>query len=332
MQSAEPWSQLGSLQDPELKELAESLLGRVLRSKAGSTTKKYLYAINRWRIWARSKDEISEFPIVDCQFALYLQHVSSRGSKAAVEEAVNAISWLQQLAGQSCVSQSSIVKATLAGLKRQLANPKSRKEPVTVEMLERMAEAAGSRPTLSDSRLIAMSCLAFAAFLRFDELVNLRCCDIKFLTDHAVVSIRSSKTDQFREGADVVVARSGTGTCPVAKLEQYVLLAGIDMASTERFFRGLTKTKQGEKLRKSGTISYTRVRELMLDKFQSLGYQASEFGVHSFRAGGATAAANAGVPDRMFKRHGRWRSENAKDGYVKDSLESRMLVSKSLGM
>ena len=29
----------------------------------------------------------------------------------------------------------------------------------------------------------------------------------------------------------------------------------------------------------------------------------------------------------VVKRHGRWRSENAKDGYVEDSLESRLAVS-----
>ena len=28
--------------------------------------------------------------------------------------------------------------------------------------------------------------------------------------------------------------------------------------------------------------------------------------------GGASTAANAGVPDRLFKKHGRWKSENAK--------------------
>ena len=38
---------------------------------------------------------------------------------------------------------------------------------------------------------------------------------------------------------------------------------------------------------------------------------------------GATAEANAGVPDRLFKRHGRWKSESAKDGYIKDSMEKR---------
>ena len=41
-----------------------------------------------------------------------------------------------------------------------------------------------------------------------------------------------------------------------------------------------------------------------------------QFGMHSLRAGGATAAANAGVLDRLFKRHGHWRSETAKDGYI----------------
>ena len=44
------------------------------------------------------------------------------------------------------------------------------------------------------------------------------------------------------------------------------------------------------------------------------------------------AAANANVPDRCFNRHGRWKSENAKDGYIKDKVESRLRVSKSLGL
>ena len=36
--------------------------------------------------------------------------------------------------------------------------------------------------------------------------------------------------------------------------------------------------------------------------------------------------------DKIFKRKGRWRSENAEDGYVADSLESRLAVSISLGL
>ena len=57
-----------------------------------------------------------------------------------------------------------------------------------------------------------------------------------------------------------------------------------------------------------------------------------QFGLHSLRAGGASAAANAGIADRFFKQHGRRRSENAKDGYVRDSLKERLKGSQCLGL
>ena len=86
------------------------------------------------------------------------------------------------------------------------------------------------------------------------------------------------------------------------------------------------------RLRKSGSLSYTRLRELVLDKLESIGLDKRKFGVHSLRAGGATAAANAGVPDRRFKHHSRWKSETAKEGYVKDDLAERLTVTKSIGI
>ena len=68
----------------------------------------------------------------------------------------------------------------------------------------------------------------------------------------------------------------------------------------------------------------------MLEAFKDIVPDISAIGTHSLRSGGATAAANAGVPDRPFKRHGGWANESAKDGYVQDS--SRLSVSKALGI
>lgn len=65
-----------------------------------STTRKYLGAFRRWASWAAGKSEISAFPIEVAPFALFLQHLGeTTRSKAAVEEAVNAVSWAQRLAG-----------------------------------------------------------------------------------------------------------------------------------------------------------------------------------------------------------------------------------------
>ena len=84
-----------------------------------------------------------------------------------------------------------------------------------------------------------------------------------------------------------------------------------ELASTCKgpVFRGVTVTKNGEHLRKTGVgwggLSYTRMRELLLSKLAQLGYHPALFGMHSLRAGGAIAEANAGVEDRLLKQHGR---------------------------
>lgn len=51
-----------------------------------------------------------------------------------------------------------------------------------------------------------------------------------------------------------------------------------------------------------------------------------QFSLHSLRSGGATAASNNNVPDRLLKVHGRWASDKAKDGYIDDSIQKKLLV------
>ncbi|XP_063442628.1 uncharacterized protein LOC134722924 [Mytilus trossulus] len=78
----------------------------------------------------------------------------------------------------------------------------------------------------------------------------------------------------------------------------------------------LCKKSKSYKLRGLKPLSYTRVREIILSALESIGLDKSKFGLHSLRSGGATAAASAGIQDRLFKKHGRWASDKAKDGYI----------------
>ena len=59
-----------------------------------------------------------------------------------------------------------------------LAKPASKKAPVTPVMLEEMVKDAGKSRSLLDLRLVVACLLAYAGFLCFSELVNLRPCDI----------------------------------------------------------------------------------------------------------------------------------------------------------
>ena len=143
-----------------------------------------------------------------------------------------------------------------------------------------------------------------------------------------------SKTDVYREGRDVVISRTGLPTCPVNMVERYLKLANIKDDSNEFIFRSLylCKSENVYKLRTSGQLSYTRTREIFMSAFHDLGLDESKFCLHSLRSGGATAAAAASVDDKLFKKHGRWKSNTAKDGYVKESLSDRLLVTKKLGI
>ena len=77
-------------------------------------------------------------------------------------------------------------------------------------------------------------------------------------------------------------------------------------------------------------ISYSTIRDQFLTSLTKIGLPCGDYGLHSLRSGGASGAANAGISDRLFKRHGRWRSETAKDGYVQDNEEALLSVSRAL--
>ena len=114
-------------------------------------------------------------------------------------------------------------------------------------------------------------------------------------------------------------------------LAKYMKMANLK--KKQFLFRRIVKTKFGERLSpKNRPLSYTRSREVIRDILGTIGLDKTKFGTHSLRSGGATMAGNSGVPDRLFKRHGRWRSEKAKDMYIKDDLKKLLSVTKAMSL
>ena len=238
------WKLLSELKDPELKELASRLPATILHSRADSTVKKYLGGYRRWKTWATAH-KLDPVPAKPHEFVLYPQHLGEEtSSKAAVEEACNALSWVHSSAGLLPITIDPFVKATLEGLQWTLAKPVIKKEPNTTEMLEAIVCNASTSGSLSDLRLATACLLGFAGFLRFDELINLRPCDFQLQAEMMAIRIVRSKTDQLRQGDSVVVARTGTSTCPVAMLEWYFARTGMSVNDERFLFRPIQHTKE----------------------------------------------------------------------------------------
>ena len=185
-----------------------------------------------------------------------------------MEEAVNSLAWARSMAGIPSPATFPFIQATLEGLKRAPAKPVCKKASFTVEMLQAVVRDAKETNSLSSLRLAAICLISFAGFLRFDELANIRPCDLEISEDHLTIQIPRSKTDQLRQGNEVVVARTSCETCPVAMLETYIQRGGIQMDSSQKLHRPISKGRC-KKLHESGGITYSRMRELLKQKLVS---------------------------------------------------------------
>ena len=124
-------------------------------------------------------------------------------------------------------------------------------------MLRSVVGSLCPNPLLSDMRLVASAFLAFAVFLWFDELANLRCQDVRIKKDKMSIHIASSKTDHYQQADTILVSHTGTATCPDTIPERYIWRAKIDTAADTHLFWGILHTKNKELLRAAGSVSYT---------------------------------------------------------------------------
>ena len=323
--------------DEKLQELASRLPEFCMKSRADNTRKKYGHAFDNFCKWCYSFNNVNPLPASDYYVSLYLIHLSETyKSVSKIDEAFYAISWVHKISGFVDPCHSFLCQSVKDGAHRTIGHCiVNKKEPITPEMLQKIVQLYGNNlSNLSDLRIACMCLVSFAGFLRFSELVNLRRSDLKFFQTHMSLYIEKSKTDQHREGNSLMIARTNLPTCPVCMLERYLHVANIDEFSSEFIFRSLIfhKSKHMYTLKGNKPISYTRAREILLDALESIGLDKSKFGLHSLISGGATAAASAGISDRLFKKHGRWATDTAKDGYVKENISEKLSVSKSLGI
>ena len=136
----------------------------------------------------------------------------------------------------------------------------------------------------------------------------------------------------------VFISRSHEESCPGLVLDRYLEKANININdSTDYLFRNVIYLKStGHYVLGNKAVSYIRFRELFKECLRELGYDDKLYSLHSFRSGGATTivknSKNVSTKERLLKLHGRWKSDFAKDMYVQEDLEERLLVSKSLGL
>ena len=107
-----------------------------------------------------------------------------------------------------------------------------------------------------------MALISFSGFLRFDEVSNLKCNDIVIHEDYISIFIHKSKTDRYRQGNEIVIAKGSSSACPMLMLLKYISMAGISLSSSQFLFKPVFRSKGIAKLiYKDKKLSYTAAKE-----------------------------------------------------------------------
>ena len=133
-----------------------------------------------------------------------------------------------------------LVENVLEGPKRRLATSTNKKDPVTLEMLSNLYRKLFSEGNLYYQRIICACLTAYAGILLVLELLNIKRSDLVFDTFFMSIFIQKSKTDIYRDGNWVIIARLDSNLCPVKNMELYLLWADVPADSDFFIFRNLT--------------------------------------------------------------------------------------------
>lgn len=136
-----------------------------------------------------------------------------------------------------------------------------KKEPITPDLLQKMYDKFFNIRNVYFQRTICACLLSFSGFIRISELLNLRRSDIQFFPSYISVFIEKSKTDIYRDGNWLVIARTGNQLCPVQNLEYYLEWSAFSPDSKMFLFRNLVLVKGNYTFRSTDkSLSYSRMR------------------------------------------------------------------------
>jgi hypothetical protein len=319
--------------DPEIQSLSAELHGLATKSRAASTFQSYSGPWAKFKSWCQEK-QVPCLPASPLTVALYLTKLlRTADSPSPVLTCSGAIYLHHQLAGLPSPTQHPLVSMSREIAKRIKLSGQNVKKPFLASHIRRLFEFWRYSPSANLFDLMRLSAvtLCFAGFLRFSDLMTVQWHEIRFFPSHMELFLEKSKTDQYRDGRWVLIARVSGRFCPVTLVEHLLRVGRYAAHGPGGLIRNTTISPSKQTLRQKQP-SYTTVLQWSKSAAVALGLDPCEYGTHSGRRGGATGAANVDVPDRLFKEHGAWKSERVKDGYVVDSLQARLSVTANLGL
>lgn len=204
------------------------------------------------------------------------------------------------------VRRGALVKNTLAGAKKRFGTDTTRKDPLAIEDIVRVAESF-TNPSHDDLLFLAMLLCAFYGVHRLGELVdhdrpelrdsnkNIKRASVKFFENNDCISywLPQHKADALFAGSEVVIRKFHDDYDPVPLIRRYI--SSRDSRFPLHFQLFLTSAGRQP------------TRTWFMSRFRR--HFTGNVSGHSPRSGAATFLAMLGRARELIQRMGRWKSD-----------------------
>ena len=209
---------------------------RQVFSRASSTVKSYISQYRKFVHFVQESKLTGKFPYTNLVISQYLLHLFETKKMYSVTlQAQRALKWVHDLVPlESNPADSPLVRNIVEASKRAHHAVSCEKQPISVDALAKIvAKYTTLDSDLKDLRTALLFTLGFFGLFRASELVSIKAKDITINTDHLIILVPKSKTDQYRNGNKVYIVQTNGPMCPHTLLLRYFSLANICTQSDE---------------------------------------------------------------------------------------------------
>jgi len=247
-----------------------------------------------------------------------------RFTVATIDRRLSSIGYYHKQARHGLPTKDPEVERTMRGIRRVKGIAPKGKAPILTPLLRQMVVALPD--DLSGLRDKAILLIGFAGAFRRSEIVGLQIRDVQIGDAGLIITLWRSKTDQ--EGASftkgIPIGTTNT-TCPKCALEAWLQLAGI---TSGPIFRPVDRWGHvGER-----ALSSLGVARAVKRALTALEVDTEDYSGHSLRAGLVTAAAMAGVSERVIMQQTGHKNTEMLRRYIREGSLFRENAAAAVGL
>lgn len=292
-------------------------------ARAEATEKAYL---NDWRhfcAWCRER-QLEPLPAAPETLVRYIASLGTERKKAStIERRLASIRILHQVNGHEAPTRHPAVAEMRRGARRLYGVAPTARAPALAADIINMIAALPE--TLIGVRDRALLLVGFAGAFRRAELVGVDAEHLRFDESGVRIRIPRSKTDQEGAGEPIGIRATGTPTCPVAALRDWLDRASI---ASGPVFRPVDRHGKVAPRR----LAPAAVAMVVKRSAAAAGLDPAWFAGHSLRAGLVTEAFARGASEADIMRQTRHKDSRTLRRYRREGRLWINNVTENIGL